>query len=261
MLNSCPYTVYRTVNLLNQKFYIGVHKTDDPLDKYLGSGALVLRAVQKYGADNFRKEILFTFKNATEAFDKEEELVAKESQNPQCYNMRKGGEGGFDYINRSGKSGQKLGAKRAGAKLQIWWKNHPELHAERRRKAIAQCKENRRLGKSVMKGDHLSEDHKQKLRESLSGERNPAFGNIWISHPIMRKKRHVPSEEVEAWVANGWQRGGLRRKKLNHSTSGRMWISKDGKSVYIFPNELETYVAQGWKRGRVTWMPSRAASR
>jgi hypothetical protein len=43
------HTVYRTTNLVNGKFYIGVHKTDDPNDGYLGSGKLIGRAFQKYG--------------------------------------------------------------------------------------------------------------------------------------------------------------------------------------------------------------------
>lgn len=35
------YTVYKTINIHNQKFYIGVHKTIDPNDDYLGSGKLI----------------------------------------------------------------------------------------------------------------------------------------------------------------------------------------------------------------------------
>jgi len=249
MVNLRPYTVYKTVNLTNDKFYIGVHKTETPNDAYLGSGALLLLAVKKYGTASFRKDILATYKTASEAFHLEEELVAAESQNPNCYNMRKGGEGGFDYINRSGKSGHKLGAKRAGAKLQIWWKNHPELHEQRRKRAIELCEENRRLGRGRVKGSHLSEDDKKKLSESLSGERNPASGHIWISHPVSRKRRHIPTGEMEVWSTKGWQRGGLRHKKLNHSTSGRMWVSREGISVYIYPQELGTYTTRGWRRG------------
>lgn len=34
------YTVYHTLNLVNQKFYIGVHKTHDEYDDYLVVGVL-----------------------------------------------------------------------------------------------------------------------------------------------------------------------------------------------------------------------------
>ena len=49
----------QTVNLLNGKFYFGVHKTENPYDEYLGSGTYIKRAVAKHGEQNFRKEILF----------------------------------------------------------------------------------------------------------------------------------------------------------------------------------------------------------
>ncbi len=52
------YVVYKTTNLVNSKFYIGVHKTENPEDDYLGSGKLIKRAIEKYGADSFHKEII-----------------------------------------------------------------------------------------------------------------------------------------------------------------------------------------------------------
>lgn len=66
---SMLYTVYRTTNLINGKFYIGIHRTDDPLDAYLGSGTILRRSIAKYGEKNFRKEILFVSESASEAFD------------------------------------------------------------------------------------------------------------------------------------------------------------------------------------------------
>lgn len=258
MGNSCLFTVYKTVNQVNQKFYIGVHKTENPRDDYLGSGVLILRAIAKYGKVNFQKEILFSFPTSSEAFQKEEELVALETQNPNCYNMRKGGEGGFDFINRSGKSGQKLGARRAGAKLQEWYAGNPEAQRARSARARQLCTLNRKRGLVIKKGDSLSEEIKQKLHDSLSGKRNPAFGHIWISHPGLKKRRHIPAADLEIWVANGWQKGGFYQKKTDHSSYGRMWISQDGKSVFIRADELESYLAKGWTRGRVTGLPSRS---
>jgi hypothetical protein len=97
------YTVYKTTNLVNGKYYFGVHKTGNPDDDYLGSGTYIHHAVVKYGREKFRKDVLFVFDktNAASAFAKEDELVqCYRGRDPLCMNLRRGGSGGFDYINR-----------------------------------------------------------------------------------------------------------------------------------------------------------------
>ena len=49
------YTVYKTTNLVNNKIYIGVHKTSKPNDTYIGSGKILADAILKYGKENFVK--------------------------------------------------------------------------------------------------------------------------------------------------------------------------------------------------------------
>lgn len=49
------YTVYRTINLVNGKTYIGRHSTNDISDSYLGSGSRIKSAISKYGSENFVK--------------------------------------------------------------------------------------------------------------------------------------------------------------------------------------------------------------
>lgn len=94
------YTVYKTTNLHNEKFYIGVHKTSDPYDDYLGSGKHLKYAIRKYGSDSFSKEILLVTEDSVEAFTLEASLVTPAMvADPMCYNLKLGGEGGFDLIN------------------------------------------------------------------------------------------------------------------------------------------------------------------
>lgn len=94
------YIVYETRNLLNNKIYIGYHKTNNIHDEYLGSGKLLKKAINRYGKEHFKKKILHIYNSKTEALEKEKELVNEMFVNStNTYNLKKGGEGGFDYIN------------------------------------------------------------------------------------------------------------------------------------------------------------------
>lgn len=52
------YILYKTTNLINGKTYIGIHKTNNLEDGYLGSGFSLIKAVKKYGKNNFKREVL-----------------------------------------------------------------------------------------------------------------------------------------------------------------------------------------------------------
>lgn len=64
-------------------------------------------AIQKYGWENFKKEIIFQTTNQNLAFEKEKEIIAKLNlQNPDYgYNIDKGGRphGGADYLTDEGR--------------------------------------------------------------------------------------------------------------------------------------------------------------
>lgn len=95
------YTIYKTINTVNGRYYIGAHKTDDPNDSYLGSGLAVKRAVKYYGKDKFIKETLFIFDTEEEMYRKEKELIENHIGDPKCYNLMEGGIGGFQHINNN----------------------------------------------------------------------------------------------------------------------------------------------------------------
>jgi group I intron endonuclease len=65
------YYIYRTTNKINGKQYVGSHhgKIDD---NYYGSGVLILKAIEKYGSENFVKEILEIVTNVETLKEKEE---------------------------------------------------------------------------------------------------------------------------------------------------------------------------------------------
>ena len=101
------YIVYETTNLVNNKIYIGVHKTVNPdvFDGYIGCGCLATQpntymhpkthfqfAVKKYGPKNFRRKTLAIFNTLEEASNLERELVNEQFlQREDVYNMILGG--------------------------------------------------------------------------------------------------------------------------------------------------------------------------
>lgn len=95
------YTVYKTTNLLNNKCYIGAHKTTNPDDAYLGSGVVLKNAIKKHGRANFKKEILIDCSSSEEMFLKEALLVNESFvSSPDNYNLSVGGKGGAHFRGR-----------------------------------------------------------------------------------------------------------------------------------------------------------------
>ena len=104
------FTVYKTTNKLNKEYYIGVHKTDNPNDDYLGSGLRLNYSINKYGKHNFIKKVLYTFKNKEEAYLKEIKLLKYELGKDNNLNIDKGGQGGnlFGGYKHSDKTKEKM---------------------------------------------------------------------------------------------------------------------------------------------------------
>lgn len=84
--------LYKTVNAITNKFYIGIHSTDDLNDGYLGSGKLIQRSIKKYGKENHVITILSFYSSREEVRQKEIEIVNEELlSNLLCLNLAPGG--------------------------------------------------------------------------------------------------------------------------------------------------------------------------
>jgi group I intron endonuclease len=81
--------IYKTINLINGKIYIGQHYTSVD-DGYLGSGKYLLNAINKYGKENFKREIL-EFVNIDNVNEREIYWIAETSATIFGYNILSGG--------------------------------------------------------------------------------------------------------------------------------------------------------------------------
>jgi hypothetical protein len=133
---------YQTKNLINDKTYIGVHSTNNLNDGYMGSGINIARAIKKYGKENFIMIPLSFFDTIDEAYAEEKYLVNSEwISKTNNYNITEGGNGGWFYVNMTGKNNHNLG------------KTFSSEHKQKMRLA--------KLGKSQTK------EHRKNLQNSL----------------------------------------------------------------------------------------------
>lgn len=95
------FYVYKLINKINNKIYIGVHETDNFNDKYMGSGSLIKKAIKKYGIQSFDKRMLYRTEYKEMAYKLENLLVTKQFINSdKTYNLCIGGYScwGFPYF-------------------------------------------------------------------------------------------------------------------------------------------------------------------
>lgn len=190
------YLVYKINNKTNGKYYIGCHKTKDKNDGYMGSGKVLKRAIQKYGIENFTKEILFECGSLEEMFSKEKELV---TISEDSYNVNNGGRGGFGYINLNALNNIPIRG------LAIKGKNGGGFQGKRHTKEAKFRMSNSHKGKAPFAGKKHTEKTKEKMRKRASeriGTKCSQYGTHWITNGTENKK--IKKDEI---VPNGWKLG------------------------------------------------------
>jgi len=101
--------IYKTTNLINGKFYVGKDEKNSP--NYLGSGKILRIAIEKYGIENFKKEILEECLTRDELNNREKYWINELSATTVGYNISEGGTGGqtkFKKIYQFNKCGEFL---------------------------------------------------------------------------------------------------------------------------------------------------------
>lgn len=187
------YIVYRHT-CPNGKIYIGI--TGTAFETRCGSNGinykkntLFFRAIQKYGWDNIKHEILFDGLTKAQAEQKEIELIAQYKSNNADfgYNISSGGE--------SGNAGVVV-SEETRNKMSIAHKGNPsnkgkKLSAETRAKLSEAHK-----GNKVMLGRKLSEETRKKMSEAQQGKKNHFFGKKHTPETIAKIKAARRAREV-----------------------------------------------------------------
>lgn len=213
------YIIYKITNQLDGKIYIGKHQTKDLNDGYMGSGKMLKRAIEKYGLENFSKEILFQFDNEFDMNIKEAELVTKEFVKENTnYNLCPGGNGGFGYINSNTEillnrdplpgriAANKVILEKYGTLNFLKEKRKCKKYdAEYRKKVSDGLKKYFEANPGTFTGNNHTEETKQKMRKSKNqGSKNPQFNKMWIYSLIEKKSIMIDKDDD---IPNGWLKG------------------------------------------------------
>lgn len=223
------YLIYKITNQLDGKIYIGSHKTNNIDDGYMGAGKYLNHAYKKHGIKNFTKEILFLYDNAKDMYAKEAEIVNEDFlAETNTYNLKKGGFGGFDYINNSGKNlygknGQPgYGGENLRKSITVERMKKQGRYLEYVNKISNSLVEKYASGKLVSNFVKNNPMHipelKQKQKEALQkinhqqGEKNSQYGTCWITNGIDNKK--IKKIELEKYLELGYAKGRSSLSKI-----------------------------------------------
>jgi hypothetical protein len=196
--------LYKTTCLITNRFYIGIHSTDDLEDGYLGSGKRLRYSIRKHGKENHVKEILEFFDYREDTQLREYEVVNSDLvTQPNCMNLVIGG-GGFmldDYHYECSKRGGDIHANRLKVDLE-----YSEKHKEWASKNGKKLYENGIFAPADWTNKKHSEESKQKMSEAKKGKRtgkdSSQFGTMWITNGTENKK--VKKEDL---IPDGWYKG------------------------------------------------------
>lgn len=193
--------IYKVVCATTQKFYIGMHSTDNLNDGYKGSGKRLWYSIRKHGWETHSFSILEFLPNRKCLKERERTIVNEEMlNNPLCLNLKIGGEGGGKFKNvkhqqKCSAAGGKIGGKKAG--LLNGRSNFQKAHQTMKVRGS--------LFTLGMLGKNHSEDTKVKMSMAASGNKNSQFGSRWMSKNGQIIK--VKSDDIQSFLDQGFSFG------------------------------------------------------
>jgi hypothetical protein len=242
------YLIYKITNLINEKIYVGAHRTTNINDTYMGSGYALNEAFEKYGKSHFQKEIMHIFDNETDMWDMERSIVTEEFCSRQdTYNIKVGGYGGWNHLVGTPEhiEASRKGGKKARAVLLSRIKeekcNNTEWYIDLCEKRV----QGNRIKNSNSWVNHTEEESNcrlSRLKESSKGSNNSQFGRYWISNIETKEVRRISSDDE---IPQGWVRG---KKGVKKNTT---WVNNGTQEMKVLPNLINQYLMEGFIKGRL----------
>lgn len=197
--------IYMTTNLINGKQYIGQKKAKEFLhEKYLGSGKILKQAIETYGRENFKVEMLCECDSKSDLDEKEIYYIQfyNAQSDRHYYNICKGGDAGpggpmFQGHKHSDETRAKMSADRTGSKNSNYgnrWHQSDELKALHSK--LSSGENNGMYGKK--QSDATKKLIGEKNRESMKGRIRVTNGEI---------NRYIKPDELDEYLSKGFYKG------------------------------------------------------
>lgn len=228
--------LYKITNLINNKYYYGIHSTKNIDDGYMGSGKSLFNAFKKYKKCNFRKDIIEYFNDRCSLLNREAEVVNERlTKDPDCYNIVVGGAGNID-------SGLLLYIDENNNVVKL----HKEDYDNKKYKHINSLKRwvtKNGINKSITVDELDHYLNNGWVRGKTVKNESSVQNTIWI-HKNGNIKR-VYENELMKYYSDGWEKGYGVQANIN-----KHWINKDGINKIIKSDLLQEYLDNGWCCGK-----------
>ena len=259
--------IYLTTNTINNKKYIGQHKSKTFDNKYKGSGKILTQAFEKYGKENFKCEIL------KECFSKQEldEAEIEYINNFNCvksndfYNLKEGGSGGSQkgliYIRKNNVLKRVLPEEVEDYLLQGFEVGgYIPSKEEKEKRAFAHVglkynhSEEFLKNGSKFRGRKLSKETIDKITSKKRGKSTSRKGKISIINSD-NKVLYIEEKDLSKYESLGYRRGFKKHslqanENLRKGKSNTVCIHKQSCIKYVKLEELNDYLINGWEKGR-----------
>ena len=169
--------IYKTTNLINGKIYVGQKKSDVFLkEEYLGSGRYLNNAINKYGRENFKVQLIEWCETFEIINEREKYWISYFNcrDSKIGYNIAEGGEGGDTWNNHTEEDKKIIGKKLSDNMKDRCWVNK-----DNKNKLIKKSELVNYLNDGYIEGK-LPYDNDKKLE--ISNKLKATFSNIvWIT--------------------------------------------------------------------------------
>jgi hypothetical protein len=175
----------------------------------MGSGLVLNKDYQKYGVEQFTKTIIEYFDTSSQMYAREKEVVTAEFiARPDTYNLRRGGTGGFDYINQHATTEDKARAGRisAGKGAKVCKENKTGIFSGKYNGFKSAEQQARAIAGACSPEANAKRKETYKRTGHCQGAKNPSFGTCWIFHELIGPKK-IKRDLLPEFLEQGWLKG------------------------------------------------------